>query len=294
MGTEVQANVPRPERNVLMEGDKADVEDRSKSVPWYMDEPTNISNSTRKLFEEYAKIPPEQVESHILTVREKAWQIHPYPCLGRFFFLNLSIERTDVYSEILQRLKDGGKMLDLGCCFGQEIRKLVADGAPSENLFGADLEGSFWELGYELFQDRQTLKTRFFRADIFDENSELKELEGKLDIVYTGSFFHLFGYDKQVQASKNVARFLKAQPGSLVVGRQVGGIKAGEREHRTNRNGGTMYRHDVKSFQKMWTDVGNDLGLKFSIDARLHARDEDTAAFHQPDTRILRFVIRWE
>lgn len=294
MATGAQAGPQGVERNELMEGDKMDIEKRSRSVPWYVAEPTSISNSTRALFEQYSKIPPEQVESHILAVRERAWQIHPYPCLGRFSFLSLSIEQTDVYSEILQRLKSGAKMLDLGCCFGQEIRKLVADGAPSENIYGADLERSFWDLGYDLFEDRQTLKTRFIQADIFDGHSALGELKGTLDIVYTGSFFHLFDYARQVQAGRNVARFLKPQKGSILVGRQVGGIKAGEREHRTNPKGGTMYRHDVESFQKMWTDIGEDLGLRFSIDARLFERGQDSIPFHQPDTRILRFVIRWE
>jgi hypothetical protein len=40
-------------------------------------------------------------------------------------FLDLSIVHTEVYSEVIQRLKGGGKLLDLGCCFGQEIRQLV-------------------------------------------------------------------------------------------------------------------------------------------------------------------------
>lgn len=30
------------------------------------------------------------------------------------------------YPEILQRVKDGQKLLDLGCCFGQDERRLVS------------------------------------------------------------------------------------------------------------------------------------------------------------------------
>jgi hypothetical protein len=57
--------------------------------------------------------------------RAKAFSIFPYPCIGMYRFLDLSILSTDVYPEVLRRLKGGEKLLDLGCCFGQEIRQLV-------------------------------------------------------------------------------------------------------------------------------------------------------------------------
>lgn len=122
----------------------------------------------------------------------------------------------------------------MGCCFGQEIRRLAADGAPSENLYGSDLRPEFFELGYEFFRDRDTLKSKFIAADIFDPNSALKELDGKIDILYAGSFLHLFGYEQQLEVSIRIAKLLKEKPGSLLVGRQVGNVEAGEKPHRTN------------------------------------------------------------
>lgn len=65
--------------------------------------------------------------------RDQAWQIAPYPCIGGWMFLQLNMSLSPVYDEVLCRLKKGEKLLDLGCCFGQDIRKLVHDGAPSEN-----------------------------------------------------------------------------------------------------------------------------------------------------------------
>lgn len=35
------------------------------------------------------------------------------------------------YDEVLSRVKNGEKLLDLGCCFGQELRKLVSPRIPS-------------------------------------------------------------------------------------------------------------------------------------------------------------------
>jgi ubiquinone/menaquinone biosynthesis C-methylase UbiE len=70
-----------------------------------------------------------------------------------------------VYPDIIKRLKDGQAFLDIGCCFGQVIRKLVYDGVPSENIYGADFREDFIELGHELFRDKATLRTKFIIGD---------------------------------------------------------------------------------------------------------------------------------
>lgn len=76
-------------------------------------------------------------------------------------FLDLSLMTTDVYQEVLERVKHGENFLDLGCCFGQEIRQLVFDGAPSANTYGSDLWSDFLSIGYELFKDKDRLQTTF-------------------------------------------------------------------------------------------------------------------------------------
>jgi len=57
---------------------------------------------------------------------------HPYPCIGAYRFLDLSIISSPQYDEILSRVKNGEKFLDLGCCFGQEIRQLVSADSTAE------------------------------------------------------------------------------------------------------------------------------------------------------------------
>jgi hypothetical protein len=54
---------------------------------------------------------------------------------------------SDIYQQVLERVKNGENFLDLGCCLGQEIRKLVFDGAPSVNTYGSDLHGEFISVG---------------------------------------------------------------------------------------------------------------------------------------------------
>src|ERR1700759_3774499 len=114
-----------------------------------------------------------------------------------FQFLDLSLVTTDVYQEVLERIKHGEKFLDLGCCFGQEIRKLVFDGAPSANTYGSDLYDSFLSIGYDLFKDSGRLQTTFIAADVFDDSSSLTRLAGQMNIIYTGAFFHLFDLEQQ-------------------------------------------------------------------------------------------------
>ena len=74
-------------------------------------------------------------------------------------------------------------MLDIGNCFGHDIRKLVFDGVPGGNLAGVELRPEFIELGYELFRDRETLGARMVQGDVLGKRGEEPwvELEGGFD-----------------------------------------------------------------------------------------------------------------
>ena len=103
------------------------------------------------------------------------------------------------------------------------------DGAPPENLFGCDLRPEFFDLGYRLFKDKEKLSNNFFAADIMDPSSTLSTWYGKIDIIYAGSFIHLFAYAGQVEVCKKIVRLLKDKKGSILLGRQVGNLVAGEK-----------------------------------------------------------------
>ena len=266
---------------------------RDKSAPWYAPEISQISPAARELFENYSHVPAERVIPHILEVvslpyllpfilsnfvkakalyfiqRNRAWDIWPYPCIGQFRFLDFSISLSPLYSSVLSRLcTHSHTLLDLGCCFAQDVRKLVADGAPGENIWGFDLRPDFIELGYELFMDKGILKSHFMTGDVFDEHSRLKELNGNIDIIHAGSFFHLFDWNQQVQVAKRMVEILRPRAGSLVLGRQVGNMTAGEFLHRTNEKG-TMYRHNEQSLERMWKEVGEVTRTEWKVKARL-------------------------
>jgi len=130
-------------------------------------------------------------------------------------------------------------------------------------------------------------------ADIFDPSSPLAELEGKVDIIYAGSFLHLFNYEQQVAVCKRIVGLLKARKGSLVLGRQAGNVEAGERVHRTNAVQ-SMFRHNEESFRKMWAEVGEATGTKWKVDVQLFTQSDDWGrrnALHGPDGRAVRFTV---
>ena len=165
---------------------------------------------------------------------------------------------------------------------------------PSTHTWGADLRPDFFELGYELFQDKETLKATFLAADIFDPESPLKDLEGKIDIIYAGSFLHLFNYQDQLRVCKRIVEILKPTKGSVVLGRQAGNLVAQERPHRTNTLQ-SMFQHNPESFKKMWEEVGEATGTKWRVD--VEALDVGDALFNRPGTegprdgRAIRFSV---
>ena len=202
--------------------------------------------------------------------------------MGRWGFLDFSICQSASYAEVLDRVKTGQKCLDVGCCFGQDIRKLVHDGAPSENMYGCDLRKDFMEIGYDLFLDKRTLETTFVAADIFEANSDLRKFDGQFNIIHAASFFHLFDWDCQVLAAKNVAALLKPGPGSLIVGRQAGNVISGPGK-------GNIFVHDCGSFIKLWKQVGEETKTKWNVEAQF---TEDVLGFAPPGTRWLAFTVR--
>lgn len=148
------------------------------------------------------------------------------------------------------------------------------------------------ELGYDLFLDKNKLKSRFIPSDVFDPNSNLlKELTGKVDIIHTGSFFHLFDWNQQIEVAKRVVTLLRPRPGSLVIGRQIGNLEAKETLRRSGH--GLRYRHNPESWEKFWEQVGNETGTKWKVEAYSdEIFDDRNKGLHEEGTIRLRFAVR--
>ncbi|KAF6234646.1 hypothetical protein HO173_007272 [Letharia columbiana] len=248
---------------------------QSKDVADYIHDADlpDLPPAVRTLFEEYSKIPAAEVQPHVLELRERAWQIFPYPCIGRLRFLDFSLSTMPSYDKILSSLsskEDPKTLMDVGCCFGQDLRKLLLDGAPGSQLVGVELKPEFIDMGYDLFMDRKTYQGKFVTGDFFEETtgSAMKALDGTIDILHIASFLHIFGWDEQVRAAMRLMGFLKNKPGTIILGRQLGSSKPGEYRHPAGVAGVT-YSHDEESFQKLWTEIEKKTTTKWKIEANL-------------------------
>lgn len=174
----------------------------------------------------------------------------------------------------------------MGCCFGQDLRKLVCDGAPGENLTGAELEPVFIELGYELFKDRKTLKANLIAGDIFSDGAYGLQA-GTFDFVHAGSFFHQFTWQEQTEALAKCLRLLKPQADSMLLGRQIAAGEPGTIKHAQFRSG-EAYNHDTESWRKLVAEVTDKLGLKVNVDVELMEGRREAA---DRKWRMMRFSI---
>ncbi|KAE9367429.1 hypothetical protein N431DRAFT_486544 [Stipitochalara longipes BDJ] len=202
----------------------------------------------------------EQI-THVKAVRDKAWQVFKYPCVGLYAFVDLHIHEMNGYNDIVKRIQSGQKFLDIGCCLGQEIRKLVQDGAPSENIMGSELHGEFVELGYDLFRDHEKLKSRFVVGDFFKLTRQ--DFHGeRFDIIYQSAWLHLFNLQDQTDLVIKIVTELLKGPGSMFVGRQIGAMDATEYQSKALRSG-ACYWHNEETWQRMVNDVASKIGKKF-------------------------------
>ena len=134
--------------------------------------------------------------------------------------------RTQLHNSILHTLMQGGKLLDVGCMFGQDLRKLVYEGAPVSSVYGTDVRGDYFSLGYALFKDESIIPSdHFIAADIIDPDSPLRCFDRELDVIFAKDVFHCFDYPKQIELAMRFVALLKSRPGSRVVGQLVGHIE---------------------------------------------------------------------
>ncbi|EIW83332.1 hypothetical protein CONPUDRAFT_52791 [Coniophora puteana RWD-64-598 SS2] len=258
----------------------------------------------------------EELKKHVLQVQAKAYEVHPYSCIMRFSFTSLRISRLPAYSHALKlgRERPGAIFLDLGCCFGNDARKAVADGFPVENVIGSDLHKEFWELGHELFKTTpQTFAAAFVPGDVFEmlepvpiplpaaagrESSDLKgsssgpgearpgdlrtltslaPLRGHVSVIHTSAFFHLFGEEQQRALAARLVGLLSAEPGSVIFGIHGGLRVAGERERQTPGKP-RVFSHSPDSWRELWDGQVFEKGT-----VRVEAELLDATAYLRPD-----------
>ncbi|EKM53219.1 uncharacterized protein PHACADRAFT_210914 [Phanerochaete carnosa HHB-10118-sp] len=234
-----------------------------------------LNDEEREFLHKSVTSDDDELKERIVEAQTNAYKQHPYPCIRGFHFVNLFMFENPIYPQVLAAGKLGQTvLLDLGCCMGTDVRKLVHDGYPASNVMGCDLRQEFIEHGYELYQDREQCAIHFFASDIFDvpypfpadqapagpldtgKVTEMKQLYGKVDHFYTGALFHLFDESTQYALALRVAQLIKRSAGTIVFGRHQGLEEEGYINDHLSRK---RYGHSVKSWPLLWKKVFSEI-----------------------------------
>ncbi|KAH9922692.1 hypothetical protein B0H21DRAFT_815090 [Amylocystis lapponica] len=216
-------------------------------------------------------------ESEELRAFDSPHQVYPYPCIRRFAFTKLKVSRLPAYNQLLKlgKEREGAIFLDIGCCFGNDIRKAIVDGFPIQNVIGSDLQAGFWDLGHKLFKStHETFPVPFLAGDAFDPAflplsapfsvspstpaptlsalTTLGPLLGHVSAIHASSFFHLFDEEDQAQLARNLAGLLSPEPGSVIFGMQAGLQEKGFHVGRASERTTPTFRHSPASFAALW------------------------------------------
>ncbi|KAM0721623.1 hypothetical protein Q7P37_002548 [Cladosporium fusiforme] len=202
------------------------------------------------------------------------------------------LSQLPVYPEMIQRLASGQILVDIGCFIGHDLRHLVNDGAPSENLYGLDIV-NFWDLGYEMFQDSKKFNAHFIEADLLSSDRSLETLEGRCGIISISQVLHQWDWNGQLQAAKALCKL--SAPGSMVVGNQIGNYTASELTLKSLPR--PVWRHNVSSFAQLWEQVGTATNTRWECSSSMKSFTEigwpeEDAAWLEDGARVVEFVVR--
>ncbi|KAI1430710.1 hypothetical protein GGR50DRAFT_690286 [Xylaria sp. CBS 124048] len=256
-----------------------------------------------ELLSSYAGIPEKEQIAHITKLRNEGFAQFPYNCMGTFRFLDLDFSRHYAYKEhVLAPLSQPtvpGKpeplFLDCGSCLGQDVRKLVFDGALPHRVWGSDIEPRFIELGFELFRDADKLSRDHFLCpgNLFANTGDpvddkLARLNDKVTILHLMAVFHLFDLDDHKRVVDRCLRMLKKNTGTPVL---CLGAQAGSQEPKgvPRREGDNRYRyfHNEASWEALWRGVcaqpqWKDQIAALEVKSKMYgrSRNEDPNAHH--------------
>ncbi|XP_006457973.1 hypothetical protein AGABI2DRAFT_183081 [Agaricus bisporus var. bisporus H97] len=204
----------------------------------------------------------EELRNHIIEVQKKAYETHKYPCIQNFSFT--------------RQARPSAIILDIACCFGNDIRKAVADGWPVENALASDISKEFWDQGHELFKSTpETFSVGFVDGDALSSSLieprepfyspplsprptdlrtlvSLTPLQGHISVIHASSFFHLFDEEKQLALAKQLASLLSSEPGSIIFGSHGGLAAGGIDQSKIYAGDRQMFCHSPETWTDLW------------------------------------------
>ncbi|KAH9481576.1 Methyltransferase adrK [Psilocybe cubensis] len=285
----------------------------------------------------------QQLRGHILAVQQKAYQVHtilfqftsahplqdPQLRLHPSFFFHQIAQIPGYYNalKLLDKRTDP-ILLDLGCCFGNDIRKAVVDGWPVQNVIASDLRQEFWDAGHELFKSTpESFPAAFIAGDIFDPSmldididiaptptdndirpltslTTLTPLKHRVSAIHASSFFHLFNEDQQRLLALRLAALLLPERGSIIFGQHGARPEKGFRievaanssaDAEPNPTKHAMFCHSPASWKHLWEQdiFGPHQPTRVRVDAELQETTNERWDFEDLGTNLKVYVMNW-
>ncbi|RAK99400.1 class I SAM-dependent methyltransferase [Aspergillus ibericus CBS 121593] len=237
---------------------------------WYRDDfGPRLSPACRLVYNRWSGIADTDLPAHLHRVRDRAWPVGQYPCIGQWMFLLPGLAGFPEFPSMVDLVRQReATVLDLACGLGQDLRLLAAhaDGAPTARWWALDLEPRLWELGYELFGDRDRMAAHFVAGDFrtldLTGDSPLGPLRGHVDLIIANQFIHLFDQADQREVIQRIMGL--SRPGTMVVGFQ----QARRQPRADARPWGTMFFHSRDSFVALWESVQHDTATEWTVQVR--------------------------
>ncbi|KAK2467535.1 hypothetical protein APHAL10511_000390 [Amanita phalloides] len=253
------------------------------------DEPLSLDPEELAFFKAQTKIEDDgELKKHITDIQTTAYKVVPYPCIRTFGFTKLRLSRAPAYQRVLKLAveRKDAILLDVGCCFGSDIRKAVVDGWPVGNVVGFELLKEFWDCGHDLFRTTpDSFPAAFVTGDVFDPAmislrppfhvsealpscpdlkslTSLIPLQGHVSVICASSFFHLFDEGKQLQVARLLASLLSPLPGSMILGTHGAQLVKGT----IIRGIYQMFCHSPESWKAMWCEVFEKDAIRVEAD----------------------------
>ncbi|KAI1789132.1 hypothetical protein LXA43DRAFT_597159 [Ganoderma leucocontextum] len=223
----------------------------------------------------------EQLKAHIIAIQKEAYPVMPYQCIRYFSFAASRMNRIPNYDHMLKLAKEreGAIFLDVGACFGTDLRKVVSDGWDVKNVVATDINPEFWAMGHKLFHTTPgSFPAPFVPGNaLTDEHLQafpilptgsavdaprpdlsslisLNPLRGHVSAIHVTNVFHLFSEHEQLRLARGLAGLLSPATGSIIAGWHIGGKEKGEKTivRGTDESTFTQFLHSPESWTALW------------------------------------------
>jgi len=234
-----------------------------------------------------------QVLERISVARKEARKIQAFTCITEYIFAEPRVDVHFFYDRFLKETREATRapsFIDVGCCVGTDIRKMIYDGLAPSNITGLDIESRFYNIGLSLFnQTPRSFGIRFVQADILsvDFYTRYAHLAGQFDYVHSANVIHLFDADTQHRFAQ-VLSFL-CKPGGIIWGRQVG--ESDDSATRGLKIEGKGHRFTANEFRRMWLDSTGWDQIDIEFESRL-VRYEEMRLLPEYKRNSLEWVVK--